>query len=242
MHDDVREVVVVEPGPAQLGFGEVEAERLDEVQLGARRGGEPDRAAGVPGDPGLEEHHAQHPQSLPSRSGRRCSGVSRLALPPMTHSPWTAADDRYDAMTYRRMRAQRPRPAGPVAGPVAQLRRHATRSRPSAPSCAGPSTWASRTSTWPTTTGRPTARPRRTSAASWPRTCARTATSSSSRPRPATTCGRARTATAARASTCCARSTSRCAAWASTTSTSSTPTAPTPPSRSRRRWARCTPR
>ncbi len=33
-------------------------------------------------------------------------------------------------------------------------------------------------------------------------TCARTATSSSSPPRPATTCGPARTATAARASTC----------------------------------------
>ena len=61
-----------------------------------------------------------------------------------------------------------------------------------------------------------------------PRTCARTATSSSSRPRPATTCGRAPTATGARASTCSPASTRAWRGWASTTSTSSTPTGPTP--------------
>ena len=41
-------------------------------------------------------------------------------------------------------------------------------------------------------------------------TCGRTATSSSSRPRPATTCGRARTASGARASTCSRASTRAC--------------------------------
>ena len=57
------------------------------------------------------------------------------------------------------------------------------------------------------------------------RTSARTATSWSSPPRPATTCGPARTGrAAARASTCSPASTSRCAGWAWTTSTSSTAT------------------
>ena len=76
---------------------------------------------------------------------------------------------------------------------------------------AGRSTSASPTSTSPTTTARPTARRRRTSAASWPRTLRPTATSSSSRRRPATTCGPGPTATGARASTCWPRSTSRSA-------------------------------
>ena len=47
----------------------------------------------------------------------------------------------------------------------------------------------SRTSTWPTTTGRRTARPRRPSASCCGDDFGRTATSSSSRRRPATTCG-----------------------------------------------------
>ena len=84
--------------------------------------------------------------------------------------------------------------------------------RPSARSCAGPSTGASPTSTSPTTTARPTAAPRRTSGATWPTTSSPTATSWSSRPRPATTCGRGPTArAAARGSTSSPRSTSRCA-------------------------------
>ena len=57
----------------------------------------------------------------------------------------------------------------------------------------------------------------------------RTATSSSSPPRPAGTCGPARTArAAAAASTCWPASTSRCAGWAWTTSTSSTRHRPDP--------------
>ena len=57
----------------------------------------------------------------------------------------------------------------------------------------------------------------------------RTATSWSSPPRPATTCGPARTArAAAAASTCWPASTSRCAGWAWTTSTSSTRHRPDP--------------
>ena len=53
-----------------------------------------------------------------------------------------------------------------LARPLAQLRRRPARSTTSARSCAARSTSASPTSTSPTTTGRPTARPRRTSAAS----------------------------------------------------------------------------
>ena len=63
-----------------------------------------------------------------------------------------------------------------------------------------------------------------------------TATSSSSRARRATTCGRAPTArAAARASTSSPRATSPCSGWAWTTSTSSTATASTRRRRSRRR-------
>ena len=59
--------------------------------------------------------------------------------------------------------------------------------------------------------------------------------------RPATTCGRGRTASGARASTCWRASTRASRAWGSTTSTSSTRTASTRRRRSRRRWARSTP-
>ena len=67
-----------------------------------------------------------------------------------------------------------------------------------------------------------------------------TATSSSSRPRPAGTCGRGRTATWARANICSPASTRASSGWASSTSTSSTRTAPTRRRPSRRRWARWT--
>ena len=68
----------------------------------------------------------------------------------------------------------------------------------------------------------------------------RTATSSSSRRRPATTCGRARTVNGAPASTCSRASTRASRAWASTTSTSSTRIVSTPRHRSRRPWERST--
>jgi L-glyceraldehyde 3-phosphate reductase len=91
-----------------------------------------------------------------------------------------------------------------------------------------PSTWASPISTWPTTTGPLTAAPRPTSPGSSTRTSATTATSWSSPPRPAGTCGRAPTATSALASTSSPASTRACGASASTTSTSSTTIISTP--------------
>ena len=90
MHDDVCQVVVVQPGPAQLGLGQVEAERLDEVQARTGRRRESDGGARVPRDPRGEEHQVQHPWSL--SPGFRTS----VAL------MYVAADDRYDSMTYRR--------------------------------------------------------------------------------------------------------------------------------------------
>ena len=107
----------------------------------------------------------------------------------------------------------------------------------SGPSSGVPSTWASPSSTWPTTTGRPTARRRRTSAVSSPRTCAPTGMSWSSPPRPAGTCGRPlRLPWLAQVPARLARP-DRWRAWASTTSTSSTRIASTRTRRSRRRWA-----
>ena len=114
------------------------------------------------------------------RRGRANPTAASSARPPrppssrrkLTGSGRSLADDlhcrsdRYDGqMPYRRMRAQRAPAAGRLARPVAELRRRVVRSRPSARSCAAPSTSASPTSTSPTTTGRPTARPRRTSGA-----------------------------------------------------------------------------
>ena len=61
------------------------------------------------------------------------------------------------------LRPQRAAAAGCLAGSVAELRRRPAARDAAAQSCGGRSTSASRTSTWPTTTGRPTARPRRRS-------------------------------------------------------------------------------
>src|SRR5690606_24910578 len=63
---DVREVVVVETGAAQLRVLEVEAERLDEVEPGAGDGREPDRIVGVPGDHGLVEEDVDHAADSPT--------------------------------------------------------------------------------------------------------------------------------------------------------------------------------
>ena len=75
-----------------------------------------------------------------------------------------------------------------------------------------------------------------------PGTSRPTGTSSSSPPRPATTCGPVPMATAARGSTCWPASTASLGAWVSSTSTSSTPTASTPTPRWRRPWGPSTPR
>ena len=104
------------------------------------------------------------------------------------------------------------------------------------------STSASRTSTSPTTTGRRTARPRRTSGGCSARTSRRTATSSSIStkagydmwPGPYGEWGSRKYLLASLDQSL--------GGWASTTSTSSTRTGSTPTRRSRRRWARSTPR
>ena len=60
VHGHVREVVVVQPGAAQLGLGQVETERLHQVQRRADARRQPDGTAGVAGDAGLEERDVQH--------------------------------------------------------------------------------------------------------------------------------------------------------------------------------------
>ena len=134
------------------------------------------------------------------------------------------------------LRAQQAEAARDLPRAVAQLRLGSP-SRRSARSCGAPSTSASPTSTWQTTTVRRTDRPRRTSGGSWRATSGRTGTSWFSLPRPATTCGRGRMERGARASTCCPASTSRCHGWASITWTSSTRIASIRRRRSRRPWA-----
>ena len=57
---DDREVVIVEPGPPQLGVGEVEPERLDQVEFRARPGGQPDRVPRVAGDGRLVKEDPKH--------------------------------------------------------------------------------------------------------------------------------------------------------------------------------------
>lgn len=50
MNGDRGQVVVVQPGPSQLGFGQVEAERLDQMQFTAGCGGARCPFAGLSGD------------------------------------------------------------------------------------------------------------------------------------------------------------------------------------------------
>ena len=101
------------------------------------------------GDAGAGEEGSGH-----GGNGTRESGHDHRVHP----------EDRYDDMPYRRCGHSGLRLPGRIARPVAELRRR----RPldtSAQSSAAHSTWASPTSTWPTTTVRPPAPPRRTSAA-----------------------------------------------------------------------------
>ena len=173
------------------------------------------------------------------RSGR--PGRARRSRGSFGAMTYVAADDRYDRMPYRRCGRSglllpavslglwqnfgaRPPARRPARDPAARVRPR-----------------RSRTSTWPTTTGRRTARPRRTSGASWREDLRPYRDELIISTRRATTCGPARTASGARASTCSPRWTRASAGWGSTTSTSSTRTASTPTRRSRRRWARSTP-
>src|SRR5699024_7969431 len=67
---DVGQVVIVQPGTAELGVLEVEAERLDEVEVGTGDGGQPYRVAGVAGDHGLVEEDVDLADDSLTRSPR----------------------------------------------------------------------------------------------------------------------------------------------------------------------------
>ena len=60
MHPHGGEVVIVEPGATQLGIGEIESQRFDEVQFTARGGDHADRVSGVGRDLWLDERDAEH--------------------------------------------------------------------------------------------------------------------------------------------------------------------------------------
>jgi hypothetical protein len=60
VHVHGRELVVVEPGAAHRLAVQAEAERLDQVQLAAGVGRQPDQVAGVRRDLGFEDHEVEH--------------------------------------------------------------------------------------------------------------------------------------------------------------------------------------
>ena len=86
MHGDRSQVVVVQPGAAKLGFGKVEAERLDEMQFGAGGRRSPDCIARIGRD---TRRVKQQPEPLSiitvvvrefARLSFAVSGIGRLSL------------------------------------------------------------------------------------------------------------------------------------------------------------------
>ncbi|COX52278.1 Uncharacterised protein [Mycobacterium tuberculosis] len=75
MNGDRGQVVVVQPGPSQLGFGQVEAERLDQMQFTAGCGARPDGVAGVGGDTRRYEQQPEHPPIMAKRPVPVCRPV-----------------------------------------------------------------------------------------------------------------------------------------------------------------------
>ena len=67
MHRHRRKVVVVQTGAAQLGLGQVEAQRFDQVQFASRGRHHANRIAGVGRDTRLNEHHLEHDNSVARR-------------------------------------------------------------------------------------------------------------------------------------------------------------------------------
>jgi len=60
MHGHASEIVVIQPGAGQMLVGQVESERLDQVEPTAGIGREADDVAGVGRDLGLEENDFEH--------------------------------------------------------------------------------------------------------------------------------------------------------------------------------------
>ena len=224
-------------------------------------GAEPDRATGAGQAVVMRRaprtHTSRGPTPLSARPSCHPTSPRERATRPsgrmgsMPHDPYLAAAAALRRHVLPAVRPVRAPAARAVAGPVAQLRR-----RPAARGPAGdpaPGVRPRRHALRPREQLRPSVRRRRDELrpadargpAAVPRRAGR------SRRRRATTCGRGRTASGARASTCSRRWTRACTGWAWTTSTSSTRTASTRRRRSRRRWvrwsrrcaagARCTP-
>ena len=60
MHDQARVLVVVEAGALQFAIVEPEAQRLDQMQLGAGIGGKPDHVAGIGRNLRMDENDGDH--------------------------------------------------------------------------------------------------------------------------------------------------------------------------------------
>ena len=77
VHDDRGQVVVIETGPAELGVGEVETQRPDQVQLATGGGHQPDGIAGIGRNPGFQEGNPEHQR--PASAGG--TDLAALATP-----------------------------------------------------------------------------------------------------------------------------------------------------------------
>ena len=60
MDNDARVLVIVEPRAFQLTVVHSEAQRLDEMEVGGRIGGEPDHVAGIGRDFRMDENDGKH--------------------------------------------------------------------------------------------------------------------------------------------------------------------------------------
>jgi hypothetical protein len=81
MDRDRRQVVIVQSGPSKLGFGQVEAQRLDQMQLaaGGRRG--PDGVARVGGDARSNEQELEQDTPASRSISRNNEILGRSATP-----------------------------------------------------------------------------------------------------------------------------------------------------------------
>ncbi|MDT5324838.1 MAG: hypothetical protein QOF25_1990 [Mycobacterium sp.] len=84
VHGHRRQVVVVQAGAPQLGFGQVESQRFDQMQFASGDRGHPDRIAGVGCDTRRVEHHLEQ-DTRPFPVRRLCADpAGRAGL----NSPW----------------------------------------------------------------------------------------------------------------------------------------------------------
>ena len=80
VHRHHGEVVVVQPGAAELGVGKIKAQGLHQVQFGAGDGGEPDGVARIAGDFRGVEEDAEHGPILAKAGAAPAHGRARQCM------------------------------------------------------------------------------------------------------------------------------------------------------------------